>query len=62
MSIQDVNIHGFYSPIGLKCYTCTHIQVLQVNGSEVVFRFKDEYRAHYMYLKELLNGFEAIGW
>ena len=62
MSIQDVNIQGFYAPLGLKCYICTHIQVLKIQGSEVIYRYKDEYRAHHMYLDELLDTFELIKW
>lgn len=62
MSIQDINIQGFYSPLGLKQYRSTHIQVLEMKEHEVVFRFRDEFRAYFMTINELLRKYEKLNW
>jgi hypothetical protein len=62
MSIQDLSIQGFYSPIGLKQYRSTHIQILEMRGNEIVFRFRDEFRAYIMSLAELLGKYEKLSW
>jgi len=60
MSIQDLTIQGFYSPVGLKQYRSTHIQILEFSGNEVIFRFRDEFRAYFMSLGELLGKYEKL--
>lgn len=62
MSIQDIKIQGFYSPLGLKQYRSTHIQVLEMKQNEVVFRFRDEFRAYFMSINELLRKYEKLSW
>ena len=62
MSIQDITIQGFYSPIGLKQYRSTHIQILEMRGNEIIFRFRDEFRAYFMSMGELLGKYEKLNW
>jgi hypothetical protein len=60
MSIQDLTLQGFYSPLGLKQYRCTHIQILEFSGNDVIFRFRDEFRAYFMSLAELMGKYEKL--
>ena len=62
MSVHDLEIKGFYAPVGLKQYRTTHIQILELRGSEIIFRFRDEFRAHFMSMTELLKSYERLRW
>jgi len=62
MSVHDLEIKGFYSPIGLKQYRTTHIQILELRGNEIIFRFRDEFRAHFMAMAEFLRAYERLRW
>lgn len=62
MSIQDITVQGFYSPLGLRQYRSTHIQILELKGNEIIFRFRDEFRAYFMSIAELLGKYEKLNW